>query len=203
MKMKRGLRIFVILFSVLGSAVFAQGTTIDFGPAFGGPATGHMVLTNQLAAYGVTFSTTDPEGVFWWGGDYSYEAARYSITAGNLGTVQFIDPIRVDFSIPVMQASIRGFDGGTDIDTLILKAYNSSNVLLDTDTITNIFTNPGLIASVSGANIAYITFEVSVEGNHGLFFDDLTFTEIPLPGALWLLGSGLLGLAGVRKFRKS
>lgn len=28
-------------------------------------------------------------------------------------------------------------------------------------------------------------------------------TPIPLPGAVWLLGSGLLGLAGWRKFRKS
>ena len=28
-------------------------------------------------------------------------------------------------------------------------------------------------------------------------------SAVPLPGAVWLLGSGLLGLAGFRRFRKS
>ena len=36
-----------------------------------------------------------------------------------------------------------------------------------------------------------------IDDNH----DDLimAFTPVPLPGALWLLGSGLLGLVGLRR----
>jgi hypothetical protein len=33
-----------------------------------------------------------------------------------------------------------------------------------------------------------------------LYTNEITF--VPLPGAVWLLGSGLLGLAGLRRFRK-
>jgi len=32
---------------------------------------------------------------------------------------------------------------------------------------------------------------------------DATITTVPIPGALWLLGSGLLGLTGWRRIRKS
>jgi hypothetical protein len=36
------------------------------------------------------------------------------------------------------------------------------------------------------------------------YVDDLCFgTTVPVPGAVWLLGSGLLGLVGLRRFRKS
>lgn len=38
-----------------------------------------------------------------------------------------------------------------------------------------------------------------------VYFDDVTLTAnsaVPLPGAVWFLGSGLLGLAGLRRFRK-
>lgn len=200
--MKKSYQLFGTLLLVLGLAAFAQATTIDFGPAFGAPAVGHVVLTNQLAAYGVVFSTTDPDGVCWWGGDFPYTPGQYSISAGQpqlLSIPTFIEPIRVDFSTPIAHASIRGFDGGNDIDTLILKAFNSSNVLIDSESITDIFTDPGLIAKVHGANIAYITFEVSVLGDHGLFFDDLTFNPAPIPGAVWLFASGLIAFWGLRK----
>jgi hypothetical protein len=38
--------------------------------------------------------------------------------------------------------------------------------------------------------------------NYGRFGPDFQFKPVPLPGAGWLLGSGLLGLAGLRRFRK-
>ena len=103
------------------------------------------------------------------------------------------------FPLLLLTPPFRGFDGGNDIDTLILKAFNSSNVLIDSESITDIFTDPGLIAKVHGANIAYITFEVSVLGDHGLFFDDLTFNPAPIPGAVWLFASGLIAFWGLRK----
>jgi hypothetical protein len=144
----------------------------------GAPTDYHTVLTDQLVSYGVWFSTIDPEGVFWWGPTYPWEPARYSIHAGGLGGEQGTDPIRVDFSPYVVEASIRGFNGGGDVDTLILRAFDSNDNLVDSSTITDVFSTPGLVASVSAPEIAYITFEVSVPTDHGLFFDDLSY-EVP------------------------
>jgi hypothetical protein len=39
--------------------------------------------------------------------------------------------------------------------------------------------------------------------NNGRFGPNFQFNPVPLPGAVWLLGSGLLGLAGLRRFKKS
>jgi hypothetical protein len=46
------------------------------------------------------------------------------------------------------------------------------------------------------------------DGSGGFTIDipmtlQLSSNQTPLPGAVWLLGSGLLGLAGLRRFRKS
>ncbi len=202
--MKKQIRLTAAAVLLLGFSSHAQAASIDFGAGIGGPSTGHIILTNQLSSLGVTFSTTNVGGVHWWGGDYSWSPGRYSITAGGLGSPQFIDPIQVDFSTTVNQASIRGFDGGGDIDTLILNAYDSLDNLLDTDSITNSFAAPGWIASVfSTTDISYITFEVSVSSGAGLLFDDLNFSAVPVPGAVWLFGSGLLGLIGFSKRKRA
>ena len=37
----------------------------------------------------------------------------------------------------------------------------------------------------------------------GVFYDNLSFSQVPLPGAVWLFGSGLIGLVGVARKRKS
>lgn len=183
----------------------AAAVTIDFSSALpGAPAGHHTVLTNQLAGFGTLFSTTDPEGVFWLGPGYGWAPAHYSISAGGsapIGSPSAVDPIRVDFSPYVVEASIRGFDGGGDIDTLILDAFDSDNALIDSMRIIDVFSPPGRVASVSASEIAYVTFEVSVAGSHGLFFDDLTFRHIPEPSALALLAMGTLGLlaCAVRK----
>lgn len=35
--------------------------------------------------------------------------------------------------------------------------------------------------------------------NEGCVYDELYFSSVPIPGAIWLLGSGLIGLAGLRR----
>lgn len=39
--------------------------------------------------------------------------------------------------------------------------------------------------------------------NYGRFGPDFQFNSVPIPGAVWLMGSGFLGLVGLRRFRKS
>jgi hypothetical protein len=201
--MKKLITICAVIGLVFSAAPVMASVTIDFGPALPGAPTGYAtVLTNQLSSYGVLFSTTDPEGVYWFGPGYPWVPARYSIAAGDLGVVQFVDPIRADFSPYVVEASIRGFNGGGDIDTLILNAYDSSDILVDSMSITDAFSSTGLVATVSAPEIAYITFEVSVAGQHGLFFDDLNFVPVPAPGAIMLGGIGV-GLVGWLRRRRT
>lgn len=181
----------------------AGGDTIDFGPGFGGPATGTGVLTNQLAAHGVTFSTTDPDGVIWYGGDYSYDPARYAIAAGFPGVVDetaLIDPIRIDFAFEVIEVCIRAFDGGGDVDTTQLRAYSADDTLLDMHEISDEYDVPGLVSTVSSPGIAYVIVEVTTPGEfrHGVYFDDLTFT-IPAPASGIALAAGFLALPRRRR----
>jgi hypothetical protein len=162
--------------SALSSSTSAQPLVcppIDFGADFGAPPSNFVILTDQLDECGVTFSTVDPEGVYWIGGG-GYSSFTYCILAGALyqgGDPAGVDPIRIDFESPVQSVSIRGYDGGGDADTMILDAFAAGNVLIDTETITADFEFPGLVATVSG-QIEYVT--VRVEGTvSGLFFDDL------------------------------
>ena len=49
-----------------------------------------------------------------------------------------------------------------------------------------------------------VVFYAEGGDNVGMLLDrvELTYNKVPLPGAVWLLGSGLVGLAGLRrKFR--
>jgi hypothetical protein len=182
--------------------LMAGDITIDFGPSFGAPANGYVLLTDQLIDYGVVFSTTHPDGVRWLGGDYQWPPAQYSIISGPTETGGLpggVVPIRVDFDPPVIEASVRGYDGGGDIDTLILNAYDSAGVLIDSDVITDGFLWPGYVATVSAADVAYITFEVANDlGDRGLFFDDLSFT-VPEPATFGLLVFGGLMLRRPRR----
>ena len=148
---------------------------IDFGPAFGAPQN-QTQLTTQLQYLGVTFSSTGPNGVVWYGQNPSPGNFQYVISGGfSSAGLGVIDPIRVDFGSIVERVSIRGFDGGGDVDTMILRCFSSSGKLVDMATLSSTFGGAGHTLSVSGTEIAYATFEVQGTAS-GLFFDDLTFT---------------------------
>ena len=115
------------------------------------------------------------------------------------------ESFRADFTISgVTSVSVVMGDYNADLDNLFLQAYNSSNVLLDSATFSlPSTTNGGPTLSVSSADIAYVIFGSTGTSNNSVFFDNFSYNVVPLPPTALLLGSGLLGLVGWRRFRKS
>ena len=113
------------------------------------------------------------------------------------------------FDIPIDYVSIVGGDACADTDRFSMKAYDSSwNCLGMADT--GVFrgldsSNPlnttfrdyrTLTLDVSG--VKYVVLE---QVTWGVGWDNLEFNPVPIPGAIWLLGSGLIGLIGLRRRR--
>jgi len=108
--------------------------------------------------------------------------------------------LRADFDIPTNYVQIDLiFD---DLDIAELRAYSTSGLLLDTVHVEgdSIVTTSSITRSSS--DIAYIT--VGGITDHGIFLDNMVFdSPVPVPAAVWLFGSGLIGLIGIARRKKS
>ena len=57
---------------------------------------------------------------------------------------------------------------------------------------------------LSGTNWAFYVDDYSSAAYHaGIKIDEVTISNVPIPGAVWLLGSGLIGLVAVRRKRNN
>jgi hypothetical protein len=118
------------------------------------------------------------------------------------------------FEVPRGVAGFTGGDAGGDQDRFVVKAYDKTGVLLAT-VDTGVFGGNAPLASpyenymvdqfrVDFTTVGFIKTMVveafSVAGGAGIVIDDLTYCHpAPIPGSLLLLGSGILGLVGLRK----
>jgi hypothetical protein len=85
---------------------------------------------------------------------------------------------RATFSAPVSEASVTMGDYGADSDDLYLRAYDSSNNLVDSDFTSIPSTlNGGVDLLVSGSDIAYVEFYGRGVNNNSVYFDNLCFTQ--------------------------
>jgi len=112
---------------------------------------------------------------------------------------------RADFDPLVTAFSVDLGDFAEDEDNLFLNAFDSNNNLLDSDNATLGFGIEALITqAVAGSSISYVEFGSTGNFDNSVFADNLAFTQVPLPGALPLVVSGLgLVVVAARRQRRS
>lgn len=184
----------------------ATGTNIDglhLGPAF----PDGVVITS---ASGTTQVGSPVDGT---DAGVGYRSYANSIT--NYGAVNFItpgNPMTITFDVPRGLVAFTGGDRGGDVDQFSVDAFDAGGNLLFTVT-TPVF---GGNTSDPEVMVDYyrLTFDNTVNFtgyikqivirdaiNNGIGIDDLEYCQpapAPIPGTLLLLGSGILGLVGLK-----
>jgi len=192
--MKKLIGILSILF-LLSGVGYAGATVIDF-ESFGTGAivSGPGVFSDLVLSAGQTSVIAVPAVP---GPDFSGKMSA----AGSSFTHE--DPFRVDFLIAgVNSFSVVMGDYNADTDNLFVRAYNSSNILLDEELfVLSNSTYGGPTMSVNGINIAYVLFGSTGTYNNSVYIDNIAYdqTAVPEPATLLLFGLGLIGLAGLKK----
>jgi len=134
---------------------------------------------------------------------------------GDLPGAGTVGALRIDYNSPVSAASAEIWDidwaGSQGTEQWQVQAFNSSGSIVGTLTSPlgddmNLDGKPWTWSfNLASDQIDHI--EISFTGSKtngiGLAFDNFETgtAAVPIPGAVWLLGSGLLGLLGVRRRR--
>ncbi|MCG3124004.1 MAG: hypothetical protein GIKADHBN_02443 [Phycisphaerales bacterium] len=189
------------LFALMaGVSTSVHATLVNFDDGW----TNNTVIDTQYAGVGVTFSSPETfvaiRDMTTLGSGYNTTSFPNAAFAAFDGDVQ--GTLRIDFAAPASSVSFFAIDVGDS--SRDAKAYDSFNNLLETITVHNPGTGPGIgiidpvVFTVSG--IAYVTFgqgAVYIHGD-GSLIDDLSFV-IPAPGSAAVVAAGIFGIARRRR----
>ena len=183
--------------------------TIDFESVPSG-----TLLTNEFETQGVRFIGTGSlsglvltEGQF---GTANFgNSTSQMVHAGNRSqptTIQFVDPANPESTIGTSTFSLLLGDGNPDTESFTITFRDISGAILAGPVGYTTTDNGLLIQETSmslGALIGFVDIELDADSLSGVTFDDLSYGAVPIPAAVWLFGSGLIGLIGVARRKKA
>jgi hypothetical protein len=191
----------VAIFATTAGMALAINVTYTFEDQLAGSSQASLVYPL------VTFTNTQPVNLF------IQNPAPGPVLSGNCilaydgnNTPDVWQQATFASSIIVHMASVAMGDFDADQDTFVLNAYDQFGNLLDTDTKINLgstYGGPYLSVTSPFTPIAYVQFNETAEFWGSMYYDNFSicYTPVPVPPSLLLLGSGLLGLVGVRRFK--
>lgn len=175
------------------------------------PSTGSGVFKAEIAKVG------DPRTAFRRDSPVSGDtpsgsgAGLYFLTDQNPQAA--VESYFLQFSSPVADIALDLYDFDKGTGNAVLTAYSNFNwtgnvgsttplsKLSDGSVVNLSIPNPS--SPISSVSLTWVG-DPGYSIDNGTGIDNISFATVPIPGAIWLLGSGLLGLVGIRsKFRKA
>jgi hypothetical protein len=125
----------------------------------------------------------------------------------NSGNYVTFAPIVIRFDLLQDFVAVVGGDRGGDQDQFTIKAYDDANNLLASFTTPVFGGNPidpnvmvdFYTAQFDLGSAVIRTLEISDAINAGIGIDNVVFHNVPIPGSVLLMGSGLLGMLGLAR----
>lgn len=208
--MKLILKIAGALFLLFGASFSANAAVINFDMLAGGPIYEGELVTTQYSDVGAIFIDS------YSGGAHANNILTSMMSGSSAPNVLWVDQgsgvstgqyLEIEFSKKVN--SFSAIFGTSLSANITFNAYSGATLLGTQSLIGGTLIGGVRSGEISFSSLVDITSvrmysnPVGTDTSFNFSIDNVTISAVPVPAAVWLLGSGLIGLLGVARKRKS